>query len=156
MVLMAVPRAVPKDANLGKPLGAHDEVALVSVSGNGERKFVVKGEMEANRLARRERFGKGDLHHRMVVLIAIVGRSELHALREVAIALGGDALDVDGALLPVRVGDAYAVLVRLPGKGGLGTESVEVEVKRNGGNGLVGGIAIFEDLGRIQGLGSRY
>ena len=43
--------------------------------------------------------------------------------------------------------------MRFPGEGGLGTKSVEVEVKGNGGNGLVGGIAIFEDLRRVQGLG---
>ena len=43
--------------------------------------------------------------------------------------------------------------MRLPGKGGLGTESVEVEVKGDGRNGLVGGIAIFEDLSRVQCLG---
>jgi hypothetical protein len=36
--------------------------------------------------------------------------------------------------------------MRFPGKGGLGAEGVEVEVKRDGGNRLPGGIAIFEDL----------
>ena len=35
----------------------------------------------------------------------------------------------------------------------MGTEGIEVEVKRNGGNGLVGGIAIFDDLRSVQGLG---
>src|SRR4051794_15808000 len=48
VVLMAIPLSVPKNADLGEPLGAHDEVAFVSTSGNGERKLVVKRELEAN------------------------------------------------------------------------------------------------------------
>src|SRR5271156_2665278 len=130
---MAVPRSMPKDADFGKPLGAHDEVSLITASGDGDGEFIVKGDVEANGLSGGERFGEGDLHHRVVVLIAIVGRREAHALREVSIALGGDAIDLDGALLCLRVGDVGAVLMRFPGKGRLGPESVEIEMKRNGG-----------------------
>ncbi len=77
---MAIPRAVPQDAYLGKPLAAHDEVPLVAVASNGKRELVVKRDMEADRVAGSERFGKGDFHHRMVLLIAVVGRDEVHAL----------------------------------------------------------------------------
>jgi hypothetical protein len=41
----------------------------------------------------------------------------------------------------------------LPGKGGLGTEGVEVKMKWNRGNRLLGGVAIFEDFRRVQRLG---
>ena len=99
VILMTVPRAVPKDADLGKPLGPHDEISLISGSGSGEWELVVKGDVEANHLLRRQRFGEGDFHHRMVVLIAIVGGSEAHVLGEIPIALERDALDLDGALL---------------------------------------------------------
>jgi len=43
--------------------------------------------------------------------------------------------------------------MRLPGKGGLGTESVEVKMKRDGRNRLFRGVAIFEDLACVQRLG---
>src|SRR6202034_2654003 len=48
VVLMAIPRAMPQHAHLGEPLRSHDEIPLVSVSGNRQRKFVVKGDVEAN------------------------------------------------------------------------------------------------------------
>src|ERR1700689_3678968 len=133
---MAVPLVVPKNADLGEPLRAHEEVPLVSGSGDGEREFVVEGEREANCLTRRKWYGKGDFHDRVIVLIAIVRRDESHALRQVTIALGRDGFDVDGALVSLAQGDIRALLMRFPGKGGLGAESVEVEVKRNGGDRL--------------------
>ena len=112
---------MPKDADFGKPLGAHDEVSLIPVSSDGRGGiYLVKGDVEANGLSGRERFGKGDLHHRVVVLIAIVGRSEAHALGEVSIALGGDAIDLDGALLCLRVGDVGAVLYATPWQRSIG------------------------------------
>ena len=80
VVLMAVPRAVPKNAHLGEPLGAHDEVALVSISGNGEGELVVKRELKAHHLMRPQRFGKGDFHDCAVVLIAIIGSDKPHRL----------------------------------------------------------------------------
>src|ERR1700759_3915823 len=88
----------------------------------------------------------------MVLLIAVVRGDESRTLRNVAIALDGNALDVDGALLFFAVRDSDAVTGRLHGKGRLRAEGVEVEVQWDAGNRLGGGIAIFDTLGCIQGL----
>src|ERR1700733_1971546 len=58
VVLMAVPRAMPEDTYLRKPLAAHDEIALISVARHGEGEFVMKGDVKTHRAAWRERFWK--------------------------------------------------------------------------------------------------
>ena len=107
---MAVPRALrfagllPKDADLGKPLATHDEVALPSIASDRDRKLVVKDDVEGDGLVGGHRARELDLHHGVIVHVAIVGRDELHRLRDVTEAVGGDCLDLDSADLLGRVG----------------------------------------------------
>ena len=58
---MAVPRSVPEDADFGKPLASHDEVALVTVACDREWELVVEGEVKGDGFVGRERTRKDDL-----------------------------------------------------------------------------------------------
>ena len=96
---MAVPGTVPKDAGLGIPLTSHDEAALVTVAGDGERELVVKGEVEGDGVVGSEWMGQGDLGYGVVLRVAVIGRDEVHGRGEVAVAVGLDVGDDDAAEL---------------------------------------------------------
>ena len=150
--------AVPEDAGLGVPLAAHEEVALVAVAGDGEGELVFEGEVEGDGVAGGEGVGEGDLGYGVVLRVAVVGGGEVEGGGEVALAVGFDVGDFDGALLFVGVGvvgfvvaDASAE-VGLVGEGGLGAEGVEVEVEGEGGEGLAGKVTPGDGLGGFEGV----
>ena len=82
--LVAVPCSMPPDADFGKPLSGEQEGALVAGAGDDLGELGAELDSELHILAGRYRTRQLHLEDRLVVGIAVVGRDELHLVRQVA------------------------------------------------------------------------
>src|SRR5208283_1634648 len=133
--LVAVPCAMPPHSNLGKPLSGKQECALVSGASDNFRKRGAKLDPELHVLARRYRMRQAHFEYRLVIGIAVVGRDELHLLRQVAHTNdleGSDFVRAEILRVPrlefARAEVAITVCLTHPGR--LRLERVQVEMKR--------------------------
>ena len=94
VILMAVPRSIPPDADLGKPLSAEYEITLPARSGLRFGKLGLKCNLELYKCARRDGLGHVDVYDGLIIFITVVWGDELQLPRHVTLAYNLNVLDV--------------------------------------------------------------
>src|SRR5271165_2720009 len=91
---MAIPSAVPPHSDFGEPLPAKHEIAIPAGSLQDFGELVVKPDLELHLTIWRNRPGQVYLHHRAIILVVVVGMSELQLRGQIALAHHFEALDL--------------------------------------------------------------
>src|ERR1700733_12366745 len=94
MKLMAIPRPMPPDSNLGKPLTAEDEVSVPSGALQCLRKLIVKLDLELNVPIRRNWFSQVHLHYRVIGFVVVIGMNVLQLRSKIALPYDFEAFDL--------------------------------------------------------------
>ncbi len=101
VILVAIPRAVPPNSHFRKPLAAEQEIAFPSRTSLGLGKFCLKGNLELNECARRDRFRDMQIDDGLIIFIAVVRSDVLQVLGDVPLVDDLNAFDVFGPVVLV-------------------------------------------------------
>lgn len=116
----------------------------------------MEGEVKANGVAGCQRPYKMNLHHGMVGPVAIVRRDELHLLRKISVAVGGEMADGNAADFFFRIiagASANAAFqVSFIRERRLRTKRIQIEMKGKCIERLPGKIFIVEGFGGVDGF----